>query len=214
MINIVCVLKSKPSSIYNEEWVYKLQRAISRNLSLPYKFICLTDIPLDCDHIFLDERDSGWWNKIQLFKPGLFVEETLYFDLDVVITKPLDSLILNLRNSKETFFMCQEPSGIANSSIMYWKESMDSLFVTYEKSPADFHHTYSSLPKYGDQGFISDNSNHSFIEEHLPNNYIAWTDSHALNDTVDTGIIVFTSIKSKPSKKIFALTEIIKTHWI
>lgn len=214
MINVVCVLKTASSSIYNEEWVYKLERAISRNLSLPYNFVCLSDVPLKCNYILLEDNNSGWWNKIQLFKPGIFDSETIYFDLDVVITKPLDALILNLQQSKNQFFMCKEPADVSNSSIMYWKTSVDKLYHTYIQSPEVFHKKYSRLPLYGDQGFISEHIEHSFIEDFLPANYIAWTSSSSLNYTDDTGIIIFTSIKSKPSKKIFADTDIIRTHWI
>jgi hypothetical protein len=132
----------------------------------------------------------------------------------VVITKPLDALILNLQQSKNQFFMCKEPADVSNSSIMYWKTSVDKLYHTYIQSPEVFHKKYSRLPLYGDQGFISEHIEHSFIEDFLPANYIAWTSSSSLNYTDDTGIIIFTSIKSKPSKKIFADTDIIRTHWI
>jgi hypothetical protein len=162
----------------------------------------------------LDHDDLGWWSKIQLFKPELFNSKTIYFDLDIVITKPLDNLILNLQKSKKQFFMCKEPSGTSNSSIMYWNSLPNNLYNTYMQSPNTYHEKYSSLPLYGDQGYISDHVEHSFIEDVLPDNYIAWTDSSSLNATNETGIIIFTSIKSKPSKKIFADTDIIKAHWI
>jgi hypothetical protein len=213
-MNVVCVLKSKDSSIYDAEWVYKLQRAVQRNLSIPHRFVCFSDIELDCEYIKLKENFSGWWNKIQLFDPEFFLGETLYFDLDIVITKSLDELITNLRNSTTNLFMCKEPSGVSNSSVMYWKSSIENLYETYKKDPNRYHEEYKTIPLIGDQAFISENQNHDYIENFLPNDYIAWTDAKSLNASDKTGIIIFTSIKSKPSKDIFKSTSIIKNHWV
>lgn len=213
-MNVVCVLKSSDSSIYNAEWVYKLQRAVERNLSIPYRFICFSDIALDCEYIKLEENFNGWWNKIQLFNPEFFLGETLYFDLDIVITKPLDALITNLRNSNANLFMCKEPAGVSNSSIMYWKNPVENLYSIYKADPNFYHERYKTVPLIGDQAFISEHYDHEYIESILPNGYISWTDPKSLNLNPSTGLIVFTSIKSKPSKKVFSNDPIIKQHWI
>ena len=213
-MNVVCVLKSKDSSIYDAEWVYKLKRAVERNLTIPYRFICFSDIALDCEYIELEENFNGWWNKVQLFNPDFFLGETLYFDLDVVITKPIDDLIKNLRNSTANLFMCKEPIGVSNSSIMYWKDSVENLYLTYKKDPNFYHEKYKIAPLIGDQAFISEHCTHEHIESILPNGYISWTDPKSLNLNPATGLIVFTSIKSKPSKKVFSNDPVIKQHWI
>ena len=213
-MNVVCVLKSEGSSMYDAEWVYKLQRAVERNLSIPHQFICFSDIELDCEHVKLEENFNGWWNKIQLFNPSFFLGETLYFDLDVVITKSLDELVTNLKNSKTNLFMCKEPAGVSNSSVMYWKLPIDNLYEIYKKDPEMYHEKYKTIPLIGDQAFISENYNHDYVEQHLPDGYISWTDSKSLNLNSNTGLIVFTSIKSKPSKRIFINDPIIKQHWI
>jgi hypothetical protein len=213
-MNVVCVLKSNGSSIYDAEWVYKLQRAVKRNLSDAHRFICFSDIELDCEYIKLEENFNGWWNKIQVFNPEFFLGETLYFDLDVIITKPLDELIDNLRKTNTNLFMCKEPASVSNSSIMYWKLPIDNLYEIYKKDPDLYHEKYKNIPLIGDQAFISENCNHDYIENYLPEGYISWTDSKSLNLNPTTGLIVFTSIKSKPSKRIFINDPIIKQHWI
>jgi hypothetical protein len=213
-MNVVCVLKANGSSIYNAEWVYKLQRAVERNLSIPYRFICFSDVELDCEYIKLEENFNGWWNKIQLFNPDFFLGETLYFDLDVIITKSLDELVTGLRNSTLNLSMCKEPAGISNSSIMYWKSPVGDLYKTYQNNPNFYQEKYKTIPLIGDQAFISENYNHDYIENFIPEGYISWTDSKSLNLNPTTGLIVFTSIKSKPSKRIFINDPIIKQHWI
>jgi hypothetical protein len=213
-MNIVCVLKTTGSRIYDAEWVYKLQRAIERNLSIPHRFVCFSDVKLNCEFITLEENFNGWWNKIQLFNPNFFLGETLYFDLDVVITRSLDKLVADLRNSTTNLFMCKEPAGVANSSIMYWKSPVESLYEIYKKDPTYYQEKYKTVPLIGDQAFISENHDHDYIEKFLPKGYISWTDAKSLNLNPSTGLIVFTSIKSKPSKRIFINDPIIKQHWI
>jgi hypothetical protein len=213
-MNVVCVLKSKDSAIYDATWVYKLKRAVERNLTIPYRFICFSDIALDCEYIKLEENFNGWWNKVQLFNPDFFLGETLYFDLDVVITKSLDDLIRNLKNSQSNLFMCKEPAGVSNSSIMYWKSPVASLYELYKENPNFYHEKYKTIPLIGDQAFISENYKHDYIENYLSEGYISWTDSKSLNLNSNTGLIVFTSIKSKPSKRIFINEPVIKQHWI
>jgi hypothetical protein len=213
-MNVVCVLKSQNSSIYNADWVYKLERAVNRNISIPHRFICLSDIELECNFLKLKNDFNGWWNKIQLFDPEFFLGETLYFDLDVVITKPLDKLIHKLRNSESSLFMCQEPGEIANSSIMYWRENYSEIFSTYISNPTYYQKKFNTFPLIGDQAFISNMRNHRYIESLMPSGYISWTDPKSLNLNPNTGLIVFTSIKSKPSKRIFVNDPIIKQHWI
>ena len=82
------------------EYVEKLRRMVARHLSLPHVFTCLTDYgPVGNEHgdaptffIALPPGLRGWWNKIVLFRPGLFEGRVLYLDLDSVITGPLDPL--------------------------------------------------------------------------------------------------------------------------
>lgn len=213
-MNVVCVLKHKDSKIYDAEWVYKLKRSVERNLSIPFKFTCFSDIDLSCNVVSLEPNFEGWWNKIQLFNPKNFLGETLYLDLDIVITKPLDDLVNKLRSSTDNLFMCKEPIGVANSSIMYWKAPIENLYHDYKANPNFYHEKYNKSPLIGDQAFISENYKHNYIEDFLPDGYISWTDSKSLNLNPNTGLIIFTSIKSKPSKKIFLDQSIIKENWI
>jgi hypothetical protein len=126
MINIVCVLKE--SNLYSKEWVYKLQRSVDKHLQIPHRFVCLSNVPLDCEYRLLDEDVEGWWNKIQLFKPNFFTEETIYFDLDVVISKPLDELINNLRSQNKNFMKTKLTTWFSRH---FKNRLVDVLFVSF-----------------------------------------------------------------------------------
>jgi len=94
---VVCVCKigkraseNTPPS-YSPDHVAWLHRQVSANLTTPHRFVCLTDKPDECaGGVALWHDWPGWWAKMELFRPGLFVkgEIVLFLDLDTVLTKP------------------------------------------------------------------------------------------------------------------------------
>ena len=83
---------------YKIEYVQKLYNMVQRHTTIPHKFYCFTDYvnpqqQLKGDIIikqFPMFNLQGWWNKMQLFHPGILEGTTLYMDLDVVITDNID----------------------------------------------------------------------------------------------------------------------------
>lgn len=135
MLNIVCVNKGNYLGI-GQEYVLKLFDMIGRNLpdGLEGRFICFTDDPIDGIHCPpLPENLKGWFNKLYLFKQDLFPEgdRVLYFDLDTVITGPLDDIV----KYDGDFAILRDfyrPSGY-QSSVMSWKAGMHGhIWEEYE----------------------------------------------------------------------------------
>ena len=90
-MRVVCV---KWGDKYGPEWVYNLQRMVSRHLSVPHEFVCMTDEPISgVDCVPCEPGLPSWWSKIGLFKPGKFPGLNLYLDLDVVITRNIDGIL-------------------------------------------------------------------------------------------------------------------------
>jgi len=104
IVNVVCL---KWGSAYGSEYVNHLYNMVNRNLSLPFRFICLTEqsegIESDVEVFPLPEfEEPPWeyarycsaWRKIALFKPGLasMSGKVLFLDLDIVIIQPIDAL--------------------------------------------------------------------------------------------------------------------------
>lgn len=87
-----------------EEYVARMASMVRRNLSIRHEIVCLGDrqhAGVRC--VPLELECSGWWHKVQLFKPGLFAGRVLYLDLDSVVTGSLDdyatvSGIINLQD--------------------------------------------------------------------------------------------------------------------
>lgn len=95
-LTICCV---KGGDLYGPEYVNNLFDMVSRNLrAMPGRFVCFTDdasgidTRVQCEPLPLSLE--GWWNKLYLFKPGVFKEgeRVLYFDLDTLILGDIDEI--------------------------------------------------------------------------------------------------------------------------
>lgn len=139
MLTVACV---KWGDRYSEVWVHRLRAMVSKHLTIPHGFVCLTDRPVDgieCEP--LDPGLTGWWAKLSLFKPGRFVGDVLYFDLDVVATAKLDGIVDAMSSDRSKLWMRDDFSyslrtprrdldeqfkrylgghGCCNSSVMAW----------------------------------------------------------------------------------------------
>jgi hypothetical protein len=89
MITVACVLRS--GGDYTAEDVERLRDGVAGNLTLPHRFVCLSDVPVPCERIPLTSGWPGWWSKMELFRPDI-AGGLLFFDLDTVIAGNLDAI--------------------------------------------------------------------------------------------------------------------------
>lgn len=91
--NIICC---KWGTLYGPEFVNRLYGMVKKNLTLPFRFICLTDnatgIREEVETFPIEPHLRGWWPKIQYFKSSLFDIEgpILALDLDILIVNNID----------------------------------------------------------------------------------------------------------------------------
>ena len=91
-VNIVCVLKS--GGDYNEEYVEKLRAGVERNVTIPYRFVVLSDLPIKGSYPLIHDY-PGWWSQIELLRiPG----PSLQIGLDTVITANIDHILTYIRD--------------------------------------------------------------------------------------------------------------------
>ncbi len=110
---------------------------VRRNLpeAYPFTFVCFTDNPEGL-HPEIVARPlpgdlEGWWNKLWLFKKGIFEDgqPILYFDLDTLITGPLDG-IAAYRGRFALLREFYQPGHIHDrygSGVMLWRAGACSL---------------------------------------------------------------------------------------
>lgn len=77
-----------------EQYVRGLKAMVDCFLTVPHEFYCITDTPITgIDWIKADKDLKRWWQKLYLFKEGLFEEErAIFFDLDTYIVGEIDYL--------------------------------------------------------------------------------------------------------------------------
>lgn len=94
MLNVVCI---KVGTKYGAEYVNNLQAMVSRYLTLPHRFLCITDdaAGVNCETLPPEGGLNGWWVKLSLFRENAYglKGHILFLDLDVVIVANIDSLI-------------------------------------------------------------------------------------------------------------------------
>ncbi len=158
-MNFACVCYGTK---YKLEYVQKLYNMVQRHSTVLHNFYCFTDHPnptqiIKDTHINFRKFPlfnlEGWWNKMQLFHPGILEGDTLYMDLDVVITDNIDCFFTYKPEADFVGMNDFNPlSGQFNSSVMRFKPEImkDKLWQPF----------IDDRPKYfkmfGDQVAISD----------------------------------------------------------
>lgn len=212
MINVVCVLREGGKVGYDATWVEKLKNSVARNLTLPHKFICLSDCDVLCERIPLDTDGDGFWAKLQLFKPKLFDGPVLYLDLDTVICGNIDEIIKSVMNKKFVMWL-EADKQIHSSAMMWWQGDYSVLWELYLSKPlAYWKELYSTPPLYGDQALISENVNHTLFTDHIPAEWfhIVNKKDHLL-DLSNVKILHFRKVHTKPST--LPNHPLVKQHW-
>jgi len=169
MLKIITVLKSGPEWL--PEYVYKFKKNLDKHITIPYEFICLSDIQLTVTTLPLINHGEGFWNKIQLFRPEFgLTRECLYFDLDTIFLGNIDQIINNFK--KYNFLMLQDPwkPEQSGSGMMWWNGDYSNLWKEYIiEDPTHWKNKYNRHPRFGDQGFIIDRINHNQIQKIIDN---------------------------------------------
>ena len=157
MLDVICVCKS--GGIYNAEWVRKLRDGVDRNLRIKHRFRCLSDIEVPCERVPLEKDWPAWWSKIELFKPGLIENPTLYLDLDTVITGPIDGAF----ETPVDFAMLRNfwTDDMVGSGVMWFSGNKvpHGVYTKFAKQASAYiaHHERNAKGPYvGDQAFIWD----------------------------------------------------------
>jgi hypothetical protein len=120
-----------------KEYVEKLYRGVARHCPVDWKGVCLTDdpetVPDGIEAIVLQHGLDGWWNKLALFKPGMFPKgaRVLFLDLDTI---PIGDLA-PIATYDGPFAMLRDVyrDGRFGSGVMAWEAgTLDHLWTRYE----------------------------------------------------------------------------------
>jgi hypothetical protein len=145
MVTVLCV---RFGNKYGIEYVERLRNMVSRHLTVPYKFVCLTDDPRPIDKVeSIYQPNSnyakGWWHKIHMFDSTLPLSgRILYIDLDVVICRSINNLVsfdnvnfIGIHDFNRKFHANWK---YLNSSVLAWNHGSHSyLYDQFRLNPTE-----------------------------------------------------------------------------
>lgn len=130
LTDVVCL---KVGIGYKSEYVNQLFKQVKKTTPGINNFICITDNPRGINPDIetwnftplFDER--MWWNKVVLFEPGRFQNDTVYLDLDCYIQDDISKFI-NYGHVLHTSWFSEDVNQYifgcnVNSSVLYLNES-------------------------------------------------------------------------------------------
>ena len=154
-ITIALVLKTGGET-YDHRYVNNIVDGLKANITIPHKIVCLTDDPrglsYDIDRIVKFKHDwPKWWGKIELFRPGVFGDEQIFFfDLDTFIVGDLNNILSydGIFCALQDFY---QPHHMG-SGIMSWHgESVHKIYESFRVHATK----YMNNTPGGDQVFIN-----------------------------------------------------------
>jgi len=144
LVTVICV---RYGTKYGRDYVERLRNMVSRHLTVPYEFVCLTDDAESIDGVrSIVQPGAGyaklWWQKIHMFDPNLPVKgRILFFDLDVVIHDRIDRLASYLPDQFvgiHDFNRAFHKNWMnLNSSVLAWNHgTVSHIWNDFQKNPA------------------------------------------------------------------------------
>lgn len=135
---------------------------------------------------------AGWWNKLALFRPGLFNDGDviIYLDLDTLIVAPIDDLIVYATNVMQTSMAIlrdfYRPDGL-QSAVMIWKANhCTEIWTEWERQ----HHP--AVPG-GDQAWIEKiiGKSASILQDDVPGMFVSYKATGGKMPVDHEAVVVF-----------------------
>ena len=161
-LTVACV--HKLGGVYDgKDYVGRLARGVARNMTVPHRFVCLSDDPEPVEGVEKIPLLHAWprsWAKVELYRPGLFSGPVLYIDLDTVICGSLDDLASATDPVLATWDLQR---GWINSSLLRWSVDLSPVYKAMVDDTDAVIKRYEAGGLWGDQGLLQD----TLTEQHI-----------------------------------------------
>ena len=215
---IIALVLRTGGDTYNAKYVNALAENIKKHTTINYKLVVMTDNPTGFDKTFVDETISlkhnykGWWSKIELFRPGIFdADRVFYMDLDTVVVGNIDELLLfdtNFAGIRDLYHLNFLQTGLLSWNPAYSHQIYEN-FIS---------HSIRIMNEYpeGDARWIRENLyNYDYLQDEFPNKIVSYK-AHCLNKNTgavtipkDAAIVCFHG-KPRPHT---VTSPLITEHW-
>ena len=197
MVTIACVLKTggwrnKNNVVeYTPEHVQWLSRMVADHVTIPHRFVCLSDVSVDgVETIPLQDDLPGWWSKMEMFRD---LDQAFYLDLDTVIVRNIDHIVSHPHKFTVLRNLSSTDRDRIGSGLMAWNGDYSSLYYKFIKQ-RERHMAECVVPQmWGDQGFIqAHHKNFDRIQDLFPGQVMGFkTQLNRGDPTHDCRIVVF-----------------------
>lgn len=212
MIVVTCVFKT--GDFYNNGNLVKytpkhvqwLAKQVKEHLTIPYRFVCLSDVNVPNVKTFpLVNNWNGWWSKLELFRPGLFYDKVFYLDLDTVIINNINHIV-EYPHSFTTLKQISQARWENNmgSGVMCWnpneRKDLTNVYNIFKQDSDKYIKEYITKDKWGDQRFIQDHIEDypEFFQTLFPNEFVSYKKDLNYNDPKPGNKIVVFHGNNKP----------------
>lgn len=146
-LTVACVLRS--GGQYSAWHVAGLRAQVAHWLPAA-RFVCLSDVPVDCERVPLERDWPGWWAKVELFRH--FKGRTLYLDLDSVIVGDPAPLVTG------EFLMVRNwlLPDLFTSAVMSWNGDYSHIADAFVDEAERVMDAYVTRDQWGDQAWIAE----------------------------------------------------------
>jgi len=171
---------------YPAEYVQRLASMVKRNLTIPYRFVCITDKANDTEFRRVQSMlgveymqpptdYQGWWGKLGLFKQGIAHGQNLWLDLDVVITGSLDTHVEEYGDKylAMPWNWAKSGHGGCQSSVMLWYgPAVHSIYNSFDPANAHWPPRNDGGKLWGDQEWITVCRDNGFPVTQIDESYV------------------------------------------
>ena len=210
---------------WHPECVYRMRDMLARTLSIPYRFVCITDCRLpgiDTLPLRRYRTTCEFWNlwyKPQMFRPEFgLTGPCFYLDLDMLIVSDFADIIYQCRG--HSFLMSTDPwkDDISCSAMMYWEGDHSDIWQRFRSRPLRYWvDKYQRAPdrqqRGVEQAFVSDHKPHELIQ-HVIDSTIR-TDRIRKQPNTSSASILFCSGARKPWHPVMLERHPdVRTYWL
>lgn len=181
---------------HGAEYVHKLRRALRRHLTAPHEFYVVTDDAASLYRGMKVKPSSlpGWWEKLRLFKPGMFPEgRVLFLDLDTFIVGNIDD-IAAYDGPFATLRDFWRKDGLGPAVMLWHTETAVPIWQAWEAAGKPM-----TMPN-GDQGVLEQhfrNRQPDILQELFPGRFVSYK-THCANGVPEGASIVCFHGKPRP----------------
>jgi hypothetical protein len=136
---------------YTPEYVTRLRDGVAAHLTIPHRFVCMTDEPIEgVECIPLELGLPGWWSKPEIFRADLPFNRVLYLDLSCVVSGLLDDMAMQdgICITSDWYY-----GGPSQSVLLYNVGDFANLWEAFSQDPAKWMTEGDKMiaPNFGDQ---------------------------------------------------------------